>query len=70
MVEYVKNVNIRSGEKEPGAKWGMFFHPMHLFLKRIKNGKKNFVFLKLNAMRHNIIVIQVLDRVYNVTFLA
>jgi hypothetical protein len=35
MVEYVKNVNIRSGEKEPGAKWGMFFHPMHLFLKRI-----------------------------------
>jgi hypothetical protein len=36
----------------------------------IKNGKKNFLFLKLNAMRHNIIVIQVLDRVYNVTFLA
>ena len=28
---------------------------------------KMFEFLKLNSMSHNIIVIQVLDRVYNVT---
>ena len=33
---------------------------------KVKNGMKMFGFQKLKAIHHNIIVIQVLDRVYNV----
>ena len=34
----------------------------------VNNGMKMFEIIKLKAMHHNIIVIQVLDRVYNVIF--
>ena len=34
----------------------------------VKNAMKMFEFLHLRSMYRNIVVIQVLDRVYNVTF--
>ena len=37
---------------------------------KVVNSMKMIEFVKLKAMHHNIIVIQVLDRVCNVTFLA
>ena len=44
-------------------------HPIQKrIIRNVKNDMKMFEFLKLKAKQNNIIVIQVLDRVYNVPY--
>lgn len=49
----------------------IFYHlKMTSDTETVKNSMKIYDFLNLKAMHHDMIVIQVLDKVYNVSFLA